>query len=429
MRHLRLWQVLVLTLAPWLTSESVFSDAIKPWLQQAYVWQRDWTPAVREAIAIHANQFNGLVVLNAEVTWSGHQPKLVRVPLDYKTLKVAGCSVGLALRVGSYPGPFQAGGEPIRSLAELAASLVQEARANDLGVSELQIDFDCAESKLAGYQTWVQAIQARVAPCPVSITVLPSWLGRPSFQTLVSAAGSYVLQVHSLEKAKGIQDSFSLCDCAAARRAVERAESLNVPFRVALPTYGYVMAFDSAGKFIGLSADGLQRPWPDGVRVREVRADPGSIAQLVAFWSTNRPASMQGLIWYRLPTEADALNWPWATLAAVMQGRSPRGHWRALSTRVEPGLIEISLFNDGELDQTIAPTLLARWREGPLISADALQGYDLTNAGLAAVRFEPKPGAAAVRLGPGKKRTVGWLRLKTDQEVQIEISKSDVPHF
>ena len=30
------------------------------------------------------------------------------------------------------------------------------------------------------------------------------------------------------------------------------------------------------------------------------------------------------LIWYRMPNDDDALNWPWTTLASVMQGKSPQ---------------------------------------------------------------------------------------------------------
>jgi len=40
-------------------------------------------------------------------------------------------------------------------LCDLAASLVAEAQTNQIQLSELQIDFDCAELKLDGYRVWV----------------------------------------------------------------------------------------------------------------------------------------------------------------------------------------------------------------------------------------------------------------------------------
>jgi hypothetical protein len=48
--------------------------------------------------------------------------------------------------------------------------------ANQIVPRELQIDFDCAESKLDGYQVWVEAIKYKISPVPVTITALPSWL-------------------------------------------------------------------------------------------------------------------------------------------------------------------------------------------------------------------------------------------------------------
>ena len=52
-------------------------------------------------------------------------------------------AVGLALR-WLISGPFHPSDERARWLADLAASLLEEAAANRLQVAELQIDFDCA---------------------------------------------------------------------------------------------------------------------------------------------------------------------------------------------------------------------------------------------------------------------------------------------
>jgi len=42
--------------------------------------------------------------------------------------------------------------------------LVAMAASNHLELAELQLDFDCAESKLDGYRVWVEAIRSRLAP-------------------------------------------------------------------------------------------------------------------------------------------------------------------------------------------------------------------------------------------------------------------------
>src|SRR2546425_3443824 len=216
--------------------------------QEVYIWQRTWNAPVRESLAQHASPFSRLVALKAEVVWKQTQPQIIRVALDWAALRAAKRPIGLALRIGAYPGPFESNSEITTSLVEQASSLVAEGKANQLQVGELQIDFDCAESKLDGYRVWVEAIRRKIAPVPLTITVLPTWLNQASFEPLISATDGYVLQVHSFERPKDADAPFTLCDPAAARRAAERAAQFGVPFRVALPTYGYVMAFEHAGR-------------------------------------------------------------------------------------------------------------------------------------------------------------------------------------
>ena len=123
-----------------------------PLAQDAYVWNRAWVGPVQEAITTHATNFTSLVVLAAEVSWANREPRVVRVALDHAALRNTSRPVGLALRIGPYSGPFGSDDRLTRWLADLASSIVVEARTNGLSVAELQIDFDCAESKLGGYR-------------------------------------------------------------------------------------------------------------------------------------------------------------------------------------------------------------------------------------------------------------------------------------
>jgi hypothetical protein len=390
--------------------------------QQAYVWQRAWNQPVRDALAQHSADFEGIVVLAAEVSWRDKAPRVVRVPLDYAALAGAKCPVGLALRAGPWPGPFSPDDSVAAFLTSLAAGLIAEARGKGLTPRELQIDFDCAESKLDGYRLWIEAIRRKIAPMPLTITALPSWLSQPSFPPLAAAADGYVLQVHSLERPADIHAPFSLCDPAAAQRAVERAGEIGAPFRVALPTYGYVIAFDAAGQFAGLSAEGPDRSWPEGAQLREARTDPVAMAQLVRTWNTSHPAAMRGIIWYRLPVAEEVLNLRWPTLAAIMAGRSPRENARVESRRVEAGLVEISLANRGELDLSSRLAIEVRWQNARLVAGDGLHGFDLVDGGPSALRFQAK--AQTFRLPAGEKEVIGWLRLSAEREVQTEIIKN-----
>ena len=270
-------------------SQSTKGAGIARLPQAAYAWQRDWDGGVRAAVAEHGAAFENLVALAAEVSWDHGQPQVTHVAVDYNVLKEANTRAGLALRIGPYSG---LAAKQTNALGSLAAALVAEAKGKGLTPGELQIDYDCAESKLDGYRDWVMAIKSAVAPVPVVITTLPSWLKQPDFRPLIAAADGYVLQVHSLERPAGIDAPFTLCDPVAARAAVEQAGRLGVPFRVALPTYGYLLAFSADGRFIGLSAEGPAKSWPADVKLREVRSDALAMAELVRGWDAQRPAAL-----------------------------------------------------------------------------------------------------------------------------------------
>ena len=409
----------VMFLALFATGTSL--SAAAPLTHEAYVWQRVWTEPVRDAIKQHAAQFSGLTVLSAEVSWKARQPQVIRVPLDYSILTNAPCPVGLALRIGPCPASVATNDATTVFLADVAASLLAEARSRRLAARELQIDFDCAASKLDGYRAWVEAFRRKAAPVPVSITALPSWLEQPGFKRLVAAADSYVLQVHSLQRPRASDAPFTLCDPVAARRAVERAAQIGIPFRVALPTYGYLTAFDAGGRFVGLSAEGPSKSWPAEVRLREVRANPLELAQLVRLWATNRPAGMRGVIWYRLPVADDTLNWRWPTLGAMVAERFPRESVRVETRRVEPGLVGISLVNDGELDISSRLSIRVRWQNARLVAGDGLRDFELVDGGPSAVKLQTR--TELWRLPAGETRVIGWVRLSEDREVQIEMDR------
>jgi len=399
--------------------------------QDVYIWQRVWAEPVRTAVTEYGKSFQALAVLGAQVSWDQNAaaglPRVMRVGVDWAALQATGQPVAIAIRVNEYrgnydfekPGSSHAGAG--QTLAELAASLLEEARERGVAVVEVQIDFDAAESKLLAYRAWVEAIGQRISPVAVGITVLPSWLDAPGFEALARSTGSagYVLQVHSFEK-PALGEKMTLCDPQAARAAVEKAGKIGAPFRVALPTYGYLVAFDGGGKFIGLSAEGQRAHWPAGAMVREVRAEPAEIAPLVSGWMQDRPAAMTGLIWYRLPIERDAMNWRWPTLAAVMQGRSPIGDLKAAVTAEEPGVRRVELINHGEGEARLDGTVFVSSRSG-VEAADGLGGFAVT-WGEAEARFAPI--GRGRRLAAGERVTVGWLRVKdATEEVRADVAR------
>ncbi len=383
------------------------------WTQEIYVWQRQPAPEVAAAMQEAKTLADGFNVLAAEVAWSGGTPQVSRFAPDYAQLAKLGKPVGLSLRIGPFPGPFAADDAEGKTLAALAGTLLAEAQAAGLSPSELQVDFDCAEAKLAGYRTWLGALKAAAGRTPLVFTALPVWLNHEAdFAALAHAADGFILQVHSLERPTAPDAPFSLCDPVRAQAWAVQAGRVGVPFRVALPTYGYLVAFDAAGKFFGLAAEGPTPTWPVGTQVRVARADAVQVAGLAHKLAAQPPPHCNGVIWFRLPVAGDRLNWDWTTLATVLHGGTPAAKMTVVVAWPEPGLAEIYAVNAGTTTEPPPARVTLRWPAGEkMLAADGLGGFQL----------EIQPGAAQMEaaatavppdalLAPGARRQIAWLR-------------------
>ena len=404
------WIVLLVVLAG--CSERVSG----PLSQEAYVWQRAWTPDVRASLA-RTSDLAALVVLAAEVDLSTDPPRVTRAAYDPGALTAAGRPVGLAVRIGRFARRdgathrFAERPDLTEHLAGLARRLVADARKHGIEVREFQLDYDCPESRLDDYPVLVRAVREAVAPVPVTLTALPSWLRhRRDLKRLLRATDGWVLQVHSLAPPPRPDAAPEVCDPEAARRAVETAAGFHEPFRVALPTYSYLVAFAPTGALLGVSAEGPPPSWPPGVLVRIARSDPDALAGLVRAWAADRPKELSGLIWYRLPVAGDRLNWPWPAFQAVRAGRPPRRDLRVLPRAAGPGLLEIDLENHGEAEVSWPVHIELTWEEGTLSAADGLGGYRVVRTGSNELRLERSTTPWDRMLRPGERRVVAWLR-------------------
>lgn len=395
--------------------------------REVYVWQREFSPAVHQAIKSIKDEIDGSAILAAEISWSRNRPEWFQSPVRYEELAASGRPVGLVLRIGPYSGPFASDDEVARYLKNVVAKLLANARAAGLEPEELQVDFDCASSKLAGYRRWMGAIREATNDTRLVFTALPDWLRYDEFPALARAADGYVLQVHSLEKPRGPDDRFELCDPQRAWAWIEQAGKIGEPFRVALPTYGYRLAFDSSGKFIALAADGPSPVWPAGTVVRTVRSDPSAMASLVRKLTAQAPAHCTGVLWFRLPVAGDRLNWDLTTLKVVMRGAEPVSRLMTEVTWTTPKLAEVNLVNRGERDEMMPSRITAQWAgAGNLQTGDGLGGYKLSvaNGDLCSATLIGLPVTEGLRLAPGRTRKVGWIRFSHETSLHLQIATS-----
>ncbi|MCX7008585.1 MAG: DUF3142 domain-containing protein [Kiritimatiellaeota bacterium] len=387
-----------------------------PLSQAVYVWQRQWNESVRAAVREAAGTADAFVVLAGEIQWTQGRPQIARVEVDHAFLKTVPKPVGLAIRIGEHAGLFSQDAAGTQCVEGFVAQVLAAAQARGLRVAELQLDFDCAESRLADYTFLIARLKPRVT-VPLVITALPCWLHSATFARLAQTADGFVLQVHSLEKPSSPESASSLCAPAQAAAWVEQASRLGVPFRVALPTYGYLAAFSAEGKLLGISAEGPARSWGGQARLVAVRADALRLAPLLHDWRVRRTPSLTGIVWYRLPVRGDRLNWSWHTLAALMRGEpvAERVAWRV--DYPDPPLAEIALVNTGQTDVAPRRSLELCWTGGCLLAGDGLAGYVLERIGAERARLCYMDDPAARVVGTGDQWQVAWLRFDRPTKV------------
>jgi hypothetical protein len=383
-----------------------------PLPQRGYLWQRNWTPAVRDALRQAQGRMQGVVLLGAEIEWTDDQPRVVRATIDWATVKAGGGSCSIALRVA--PLRDMASERALPAIAQAARSLLADTRGHGVAVREFQLDYDCAQRNLAAYRSWLHQLRPVVSPARFVITTLPSWLDEPGFESLVREADGYVLQVHSVPLKDGRAQT--LCDTGAARRWVTKAARLQRPFSVALPTYRCRAGYSRAGKLLGIALDGVQPSWPPGTRALEFNSDATEIAALVNKWERARPSELQELLWYRIPVATDTRNWRWPTLRAVMSGRRPSRHFEVVREGENP--VDLAIVNAGESDEEVPGDVVAISEAGHLLAAEALAGWEVKRERGRAL-FSVAPGHR-LRLPPGARRQIRWLRYagKINQEAR-----------
>ena len=377
-------------------------NPVRPLSLEAYVWQSADKAVVREAMEKSAGLVSLLHVRAAEMRWDGE--KFV-TQWFFKELPVEHC--GLVIRIGASASALVWTPEQI---AEVAAVFKKVA---ELSPSEIQCDFDCPQKRLAGYAALLDGLQDAAGEIPLIPTALPSWLGERNFMKLVKGRAGYVLQVHSLQLPKTPDEPPVIFDPAKARAAVLKASKLGVPFRIAMATYGCEVRFDADGKVLDVVSEDLAEVTPEVCDIGFALADPVASARLVSEWEKDRQDGLTGIIWYRLPVEGDARNWPWETFRLVARGEVSKSH-PGIEVTSGSGARDISIANHGKFPIRLPREISVNQT---VVTADGGGAYLMEREG-EGVKFLLR-GDVWPWLDPGKKIASGWLRLR-DGEGQID---------
>ena len=391
---------------------------------ECYVWQQSGGPAVEAAVARARETMEGYYLHAAEVKFGPEAvPVTKRFAAPWAAAAATGRRVGLVIRIPVAEGGLGSDARQARAIAELVSELKAEgAKAGaHLETAEVQIDYDCPDSKLALFAVFLTALRAQGVG-PLVFTALPSWLNQPAFPKLAQAADSYVLQVHSLELPRAGETEIDLCDPEKARQALRRAAEIGAPFRLALPTYRSVVLEDAGGKVFGVVSEGEAPEESPGIRRVPGRSRAPELARLVGELRPAPPAGLRGIIWYRLPVEGDRMNWTWPTLQLVAAGHEPISRLAVRAVPDPKGFSTVQPVNTGETSEPLPSTLQVLWAsDGRPAAADALGAYREENPPRDGHWRLVLKGVPLHELAPGQKVTAGWIRVGNPGSLTAEI--------
>jgi hypothetical protein len=366
----------------------------QPFSQQAYVWQRVWTPSVSEAVRDVPPPVSAWRVLVAQIDvrggwlWfapdlsaleSGHRPLIAVIRIDGQS-RIADPSLlvsDILTRWGAFPRGVWGG---------------------------LEIDYDCPTRALAQYVRFLADLRSRLpADTGLSVTVLPTWITSYRLRDLLAIPDQSVLQVHSV-----IDPHRGLFDPTLARGWIAAYGRLSPrPFYVALPDYGSRVEFDRKNRLVDvLSEDGGPGPERAG---EELQSDPAALEEFLSALRAHHPASLRGVVWFRLPVRGDQRIWSAETWQRVMSGESLIPHWVITVLKDNYGAYQVRLSNSGNANAPLPRRVVVP------VGCPESDGEDLYEVQRDARETDWRQSAGRW-LTVGHSVRVGWIRCQFEAE-------------
>lgn len=366
----------------------------EPLRHEAYVWQREWTDAVREAVRGSRGPFSGLRVQGLAV-----ERKAI-VPLGVDAAALQGQSVIVVARIED--GASVGVGDP--AVAEALLAKVRGLRAGGVTVRGVEIDHDCPTSKLTRYAADLRALRRQLGDLPLSITALPTWTTDPTGLAAVRRQADHsVLQLHAVDDARRLEHTLFDADLAVARA---HRYTGGGPFWVALPAYH--VALDEAGRIAA------EDPTTTAGLLRELTTDPHEVARALGSLTARRPPGLNGVVWFRLPTEDDRRAWSRATLTAVIAGAplEPSLDVKVHANADDPELFDVVAVNE-------------RPPAAPPPKAVGVLGACAWGEGVGGYRGRRRPHGWSFErttgplLRPGSSQPIAWVRCSELPRVEV----------
>ncbi|KJV27219.1 hypothetical protein VI08_18060 [Luteibacter yeojuensis] len=356
-----------------------------PLTHEAYIWQRQWTPALRGSVAASRDFVAAWRVLAAQASRDG---RVQVFTADNGALAAAGRPVIPVVRIDGRLARFDA--TALR--AQVVGVLTRWP-----GAAAIEIDYDCPTARLPAYAAFLRELKPALGGTRLSITALPTWAGSADLDALLAIADESVLQVHAVQAPQA-----GLFDPAIAASWVSAyATHTHRPFRIALPTYGSRVSWNDDGTLLAVESE--TAALAAGASASELYASPDAVMAFVQGLEAHRPEGLAGIVWFRLPTPDDTRAWSLATWRGVVTGHLDRAPLRTRLRDAGQGASDVLVENPAATDAA-APSRVAL-PPGCML-ADGIDGYRLApgTQPLTLVAGQARPLAAHAT------RAVGWAR-------------------
>ncbi len=363
-------------------------SATTPLDHDAYVWQRQWNTSVVFALNQSADLVRDWRVLAAQTDARG-QLRLMAV--DRAALAATHRPVILVIRIEGQLAQWDED-------ALVAQILALRDAWKGSALVGIEIDHDGGTARLPAYAHFLARLKPALGKLPLSITALPAWLSSGDLDQVIAQVDEVVLQVHAVQSPRA-----GLFDKALARVWVDRfAARSTKPFRVALPTYGTRVAWDSDGRLLAVQSEAPVLA--GGMEASELVAQPGEVAKLLTSLRNDPPRGLSGIVWFRLPTPQDERAWSLPTWRAVVTGAALTNQVTAFfQGGATPGAADVILRNDGDIDASLPRSI--QLPAGCTV-ADGVNGYVLGFRSGQRYLQRAQDGW----LHGHRQRAVGWVR-------------------
>ncbi|HEV7778241.1 MAG TPA: DUF3142 domain-containing protein [Luteibacter sp.] len=361
-----------------------------PLTHDAYVWQRQWNPAVIDALGRSTDLVREWRVLAAQ---SDERGQLKVFSPDRAALAASGRPVVLVVRID---------GQLVQWDESTLVAQVLAVRDSWPGAAGIEIDHDCGTARLPAYAHFLGRLKQALGDTPLSITALPAWMSSKDLDGVLAAVDETVLQVHAVQSPHA-----GLFDSRVAREWIDRfAARSRRPFRVALPNYGTRVSWDENGRLVAVRSE--TTVLTSGETSSELAAAPADVAALLASLRDDPPQRLAGIVWFRLPTTNDDRAWSLPTWRAVVTG-APLRQQLSVFTQASTvaGASDLVLRNDGDVDVSL-PRAVAL--PAGCAIADGINGYALMRRDGLPILQRAQDGW----LHAHRQRAIGWARCGDD---------------